>query len=166
MPHLTSIRSVCTQPHSGEAIKTEFQLLNAHRAEIASGLQLTRYRMLKKSKTGNKVLFIDATAEFVRNGNKNKLSDDNRKKILAAYIARTDAEHFASFRDNRFIAENDYNISVSNYVDGKDPREVIDIAKLNAELKTTVARINQLRSDIDTIVSEIEGGDENDSSRL
>jgi len=112
--------------------------------------------VLKKSKTDNKVLFIDATAEFVRNGNKNKLSDDNRKKILAAYIARTDAEHFASFRDNRSIAENDYNISVSNYVDGKDTREVIDIAKLNAELKTTVARINQLRSDIDTIVSEID----------
>ena len=57
------------------------------------------------------------------------------------------------------MAANDYNLSVSSYVEAKDKREVVDIAQLNAELKTTVARIDQLRKDIDAIVAEIEGED-------
>ena len=57
------------------------------------------------------------------------------------------------------VAANDYNLSVSSYVEAKDIREVIDITELNAELKTTVAKIDQLRSEIDLIVAEIEGSE-------
>lgn len=113
--------------------------------------------VLKKSKNDNKTLFIDATAEFVRGGNKNKLSETNRTKILDAYIARTDVEHFASLADNRTIAQNDYNITVSNYVDGKDTREVIDITELNREIARIVSRQQELRTAIDVIVADIEG---------
>ena len=71
--------------------------------------------VLKKSKKDNNTLFIDASAEFVRGGNKNQLSDDNRKKILAAFIERKDSEYFAKLVDNQRIGENDYNIAVSSY---------------------------------------------------
>ncbi len=113
--------------------------------------------VLKKSKKDNKTLFIDASAEFVRGGNKNKLSEANRKKILDAYIARKNEEHFAKLVDNKAIADNDYNISVSSYVVGKDTREVIDIVKLNAEIKEIVKRQNELRVLIDEVVADIEG---------
>ena len=113
--------------------------------------------MLKKSKKDNKTLFIDASAEFVRGGNKNKLSDDNREKILNAFKTRKDADHFARLVDNKTIAENDYNIAVSSYVVQKDTREVIDIKELNAEIKGIVARQNVLRTAIDEIVADIEG---------
>lgn len=113
--------------------------------------------VLKKSKKDNKTLFIDASAEFVRSGNKNELSEENRRKILDAYIARKDAEHFATLADNAAIAENDYNLSVSSYVTQKDTREVIDITKLNAEIKEIVAREQELRTAIDAIVADIEG---------
>lgn len=112
--------------------------------------------VLKKSKKDNKVLFIDASAEFVRGGNKNKLTDKNRKKILDAFAERNDIEYFAKLVDNKNIAENDYNISVSSYVEQEDTREVIDIKELNMEIEKIVARQNELRTAIDKIVRDIE----------
>jgi len=113
--------------------------------------------VLKKSKKDNKTLFIDASAEFVRGGNKNKLSDENRAKILEAFIQRKDIAHFANLVDSKTIAENDYNIAVSTYVAQKDTREVIDITQLNAEIAGIVARQNELRTAIDEIVADLEG---------
>jgi type I restriction enzyme M protein len=113
--------------------------------------------VLKKSKKDNKTLFIDASAEFVRGGNKNKLSDENRAKIMEAFTKREDKAHFAKLVSNKTIEENDYNIAVSTYVAQKDTREVVDIKKLNAEIKEIVARQNELRMAIDEIVADIEG---------
>lgn len=113
--------------------------------------------VLKKSKKDNKILFIDASAEFVRNGNKNKLSEKNRKKILDAFTTRQDAEYFAKFVDNKTIAENDYNIAVSSYVVAEDTREVVNITELNAKISQIVTRQNKLRNAIDEIVGDIEG---------
>ncbi len=114
--------------------------------------------VLKKSKKDNKTLFIDASAEFVRGGNKNKLTDENRARILKAFTARKDDDHFAKLVDNTTIGENDYNIAVSSYVVQKDTREVTDITTLNAEIVRIVARQNELRTAIDEIVADIEGG--------
>ncbi len=113
--------------------------------------------VLKKSKKDNKTLFIDASAEYVRGGNKNKLTDENRAKILDAFAKRKDGAHFAKLVANKTIEENDYNIAVSTYVAQKDTREVIDIKKLNAEIKGIVARQNELRKAIDEIVADLEG---------
>lgn len=113
--------------------------------------------ILKKSKKDNKVLFIDASAEFIRGSAKNTLSDDNRKKILNAYITREDGEYFAKLVDNSAIGENDYNIAVSSYVEQKDNREIVDIKELNTKISEIVKRQNELRKSIDEIVGEIEG---------
>ncbi len=112
--------------------------------------------VLKKSKKDNKILFIDASAEFVRNGNKNKLSETNRLKILEAFSTRKDLEYFAKLVDNKLIAENDYNIAVSSYVTAEDTREVVNITELNAKISQIVARQNELRTAIDKIVADIE----------
>lgn len=112
--------------------------------------------VLKKSKKDNKTLFIDASAEFIHSGNKNKLSEANRAKILAAFIKRQDAEYFAKLVDNQAIAENDYNIAVSSYVVAEDKRGVVDIVKLNSEITRIVSRQNELRQAIDKIVADIE----------
>ncbi len=113
--------------------------------------------VLKKSKKDNKTLFIDASAEFVRGGNKNKLSEANRTKILEAFTTRKDVKYFAKLVDNKTIADNDYNIAVSGYVMGEDTREVVDITELNAKIAKIVARQNELRAAIDKIVADIEG---------
>lgn len=112
--------------------------------------------VLKKSKKDNKTLFIDASAEFIRGGNKNKFSDENRKKILNAFIERKDSEYFAKVVDNKDIALNEYNIAVSSYVVAEDTREVVDIKELNTEIARIVARQNELRTAIDKIVADIE----------
>ncbi len=112
--------------------------------------------VLKKSKNDNKTLFIDASAEFMRGGNKNKLSEENRLKILQAFTARKDHQHFAKLVENKSIEENDYNIAVSSYVVGEDTREVIDITKLNADIARMVGRQNELRTAIDAIVLDLE----------
>ena len=113
--------------------------------------------VLKKSKKDNKTLFIDASNEFVRNGNKNKLTDSNRIKILDAFTNRKDIEHFAKLIENKVIAENDYKIDISSYVDQKDTREVINITELNSKITQIVARQNELRTAIDEIIADIEG---------
>jgi len=113
--------------------------------------------ILKKSKTDNKTLFIDASAEFVRGGNKNKLSEENRTRILEAYTHREDSEYFAQLVSNRAIGENDYNIAVLSYVEQEDTREVVNITELNQEIAQIVSKQNELRISIDAIVADIEG---------
>jgi type I restriction enzyme M protein len=112
--------------------------------------------VLKRSKSDNKTLFIDASAEFVRSGNKNRLNGIHQDKIIDAFAAREDIDHFAKLVDNSVIAENGYNIAVSSYVEAEDTREVIDIKALNAEIGRIVARQSQLRTEIDAIVADLE----------
>ncbi len=113
--------------------------------------------VLKKSKKDNATLFIDASAEFVRGGNKNKLTEPNRKKILNAFVERKDIAHFAHLVPNSDIAENDYNIAVSSYVEQENTTEEVNIEKLNAHIAEIVIRQNKLRTAIDAIVADLEG---------
>ena len=113
--------------------------------------------VLKKSKKDNAVLFIDASAEFTRVGNKNQLAADHQKKVLEAFVARADVPHFARLVPHKDIADNGYNLSVSSYVEQEDTREAVNIQKLNAEIARIVARQSALRTEIDGIVAEIEG---------
>ncbi|GAA4357604.1 type I restriction-modification system subunit M [Microbacterium rhizosphaerae] len=114
--------------------------------------------VLKKSKKDNSVLFIDATDEVIRPGNKNKLSPDNQQAILDAFVAREDVDHFAKLVSNTDLAANGYNIAVPSYVEAKDTREVIDIQNLEAELAKIVARQTELRSAIGEIVADLGAG--------
>ena len=114
--------------------------------------------VLKKSKKDNATLFIDASAEFVRGGNKNKLTDTNRKRILNAYIERKDEAHFSKLVLNSDIANNDYNIAVSSYVEQENTTEEVDIEKLNAHIAEIVNKQNKLRTAIDEIIADLEGG--------
>ena len=113
--------------------------------------------VLRKSKSENSTLFIDASKECVKITNSNKLTDENIAKILAAYEGRTNSDHFVRLVENSEIAEKDYNLSVSSYVEQEDKREVVDIGKLNAEIENIVGRVNVLREEIDAITAEIEG---------
>ncbi len=114
--------------------------------------------VLKKSKKDNSTLFIDASAEFERGGNKNKLSEANRERILNAFIGRKDIDHFTRLVPNSDIANNDYNIAVSSYVEQENTTEEVDIEKLNAHIAEIVIRQNKLRAAIDEIVADLEGG--------
>jgi type I restriction enzyme M protein len=111
--------------------------------------------VLKKSKVDNSVLFIDASSEFVRGGNKNKLTEANQRRIVDAFAARKDIEHFAKLVSNVDLAENSYNIAVSSHVEQEDTREIVDIAALNAEITRIVARQAELRTAIDAIVANL-----------
>lgn len=113
--------------------------------------------VLKKSKTDNSVLFIDASAEFKRVGNKNKLTEANQQHVLDTFTTRESVDHVAALVSNEDIAANDYNIAVSSYVEQEDTREVIDITELNAEIARIVARQQELRASIDEIVADLEG---------
>lgn len=113
--------------------------------------------VLKKSKKDNSTLFINASAEFVRGGNKNKLGQSNQDKVLEAFTKREDIDHFGRLVPNSEIAENDYNLAVSSYIDELDTTIATDITELNADISNIVKRQSQLRTEIDEIVAEIEG---------
>ncbi len=113
--------------------------------------------VLKKSKKSNDILFINASDEFVHIGNKNKLSEENIKKIVETYKNHNNVEHFAKLVNIETIAQHDYNIAVSSYVEQKNTKEAINILELNKEISRIVERQNELRTDIDKIIAEIEG---------
>jgi type I restriction enzyme M protein len=114
--------------------------------------------VLKKSKRDNAVLFIDASAEFARVGNKNKLLPGHQQRILEAFTAREDLAHFTRLVSNEALTENGHVISVSSFVEKKDTRTAVDITSLNAEIARIVARQSELRTAIDAIVADLEGG--------
>ena len=115
--------------------------------------------VLSKHKQDTTTQFIDASNLFKKETNNNVLTDEHIEQIMKVFESKEDVEHFAKSVPFEKVAESDYNLSVSSYVEAKDNREVIDITELNAELKTTVAKIDQLRADIDAIVAEIEGAE-------
>lgn len=112
--------------------------------------------VLSKHKTDNTTQFIDASGLFKKETNTNTLIDEHIKTIMDSFDSKENVEHFAKSVEHDVIAANDYNLSVSSYVEAEDTREVIEITKLNAEIKTTVAKIDQLRKEIDEIIAEIE----------
>ncbi len=111
--------------------------------------------VLKKSKADNSTLFIDASGEFIKVTNSNKLTPDNIQAILDAYTERSDKDHVAKLVPNTEIAEQGYNLSVSTYVEQEDTREKVDIAALNREIEEIVARQQVLRDEIAKIIAEI-----------
>lgn len=115
--------------------------------------------VLSKHKKDTSVQFIDASGLCKKEGNNNILTDAHIKQIMQAFDSKADTDYLAKSVPLEKVAANDYNLSVSSYIKAKDNREIVDITELNAELKTTVSRIDQLRKDIDVIVAEIEGSE-------
>jgi type I restriction enzyme M protein len=113
--------------------------------------------VMKKNKADSRTLFIDASSECIKVTNNNKLTPENIQRIVDTFARREEVAHFSHLVDYEEIAENDYNLSVSTYVEAEDTREKIDIVKLNAEIKEIVAREQVLRDEIDKIIAEIEG---------
>jgi len=113
--------------------------------------------VLSKHKTDMSTQFIDASGLFKKETNNNILTEQHIEQIMQVFDRKNNVDHFAVSVPFEKIKANDYNLSVSSYVEAKDTREVIDIVQLNTELKVTVAKIDQLRKDIDAIVAEIEG---------
>lgn len=112
----------------------------------------------KGKKPHNKTQFIDASGEgfFKKETNNNVLTDEHIDRILEIFEKKENVDHVAAMVDNSLIAANNYNLSISAYVEAEDTREAIDIVKLNAEIAATVKRINALRSDIDSIIKKLE----------
>lgn len=114
--------------------------------------------VLKKSKSVNDVLFIDASKDFVRQGKNNVMTESHRDKIVSMVEERREEQYVSKRVSAEEIAKNDYNLSISSYVEFEDTREKIDITELNAEIAQIVERQSELRTSIDAIVAELEAG--------
>ena len=111
---------------------------------------------LKKNKSDTNIAFIDASKEFQKVTNNNKLSDTNINNIYNFYKERIDIDHIVKLASYDMVKDNNYNLSVSTYVEKEDTREVIDINVLNNQIKEIVAKEDELRKEIDKIIKEIE----------
>lgn len=113
--------------------------------------------ILKKNRKDNKISFIDASEIYTKATNNNKLSEENIQTILKYYTDRESVNHKVSVVEQEAIAEEEYNLSVSTYVEAEDTREKIDIKVLNKQIEEIVAKEDELRKSIDKIIKEIEG---------
>lgn len=114
--------------------------------------------VMKRGKTDSQTMFIDASNEYVKVTNNNKLTQNHIQKIVEIYTKREEVKYFSHLATFEEISENDYNLSVSTYVEVEDTREKIDIIELNDEITKIVAKEQGLRDKIDMIIAEIEGG--------
>lgn len=112
--------------------------------------------VLSKHKTDASIQFIDASRYFKKETNNNILTAEHIEQILQHFAAKADVPHIACNIAQETIRANDYNLAVSSYVEAEDTREIIDIAQLNADIRATVAKIDQLRREIDDVIAEIE----------
>ena len=115
--------------------------------------------VLKKNKSDNRVCFIDASQEFIHEGNKNKLSEANVSKIYEAHRQKEEIAHFCHIVTTKEIEQEDFNLSVSTYVEQEDTREQVDIAILNKQIADIVSRQQTLRTQLDAIIKELEEGE-------
>ena len=111
----------------------------------------------KGKKPDGNVLFIDASNEFVKNGNKNLLEQQNIDTIVNAFIDRKDEQYFTKLVSNEDILANDCNLSVSSYVEQEDTREKIDIKAVNKDIIKVVNDVNRLREKVNGFIKEMEG---------
>ena len=116
--------------------------------------------VLKKNKIDNSTLFIDVSKEAVKVTNNNRLTNENIENILKIFENREDVQYISRLVSTKEIEENNYNLSVSTYVEKEDTREVIDIKELNKQLDEIVERENILRDEISKIIAEIEADHE------
>ena len=114
--------------------------------------------VLKKNKQDNNILFIDASNEFVRGSNKNKLSDENIKNILTLIKNRTNEENKSVLVTYEEISNNSYNLSVNSYLKVTSDEEEIDIVELNKKIKEIVEKQDKVRKELDQIIEELESG--------
>ncbi|MGO4549923.1 type I restriction-modification system subunit M [Lysobacter sp. 2RAF19] len=115
--------------------------------------------VLAKNKTDTRTQFIDASNLFKKETNNNVLLDDHIEQIMRAFDSKVDVDHFSQSVLVERIAANDYNLTVSSYLEAKETRDVVNIVQLNAELKDTVASIDRLRKQTDALVADIEGAE-------
>ena len=112
--------------------------------------------VLKKNKSDNNILFVDASEEFVRNTNKNKLSEENINNIINLLKDRKSVENKSYLATYDEVKENDYNISVNSYLKSNNEDNVIDIEEVNKKLTEIVPRQQQIRTELDEIIKELE----------
>ena len=120
----------------------------------------TAIMVLRKNKTDNKIHFIDASKEFVRYDIKNKLSDANLNRIIESVRYKTNEPYFSVYVDINDVVAKEYNLSVNTYLESENTQEVVDIVKLNQEIKEIVSKVDTLRKSIDDIIGDLEGDDE------
>ncbi|MDD3452703.1 MAG: type I restriction-modification system subunit M [Bacilli bacterium] len=112
--------------------------------------------VIKKSKIDNNILFINASDEFVRNTNKNKLSDDNISNIIDLLKNRVNIDNKCYLANYDEVKENDYNISVNSYLKIDSEQEEVDIKELNKNIEEIVSRQRKIRTELDKIILELE----------
>ena len=120
----------------------------------------TAIMVLRKNKKDNKIHFVDASKEYVRIDIKNKLAPANITKILDSVRYKTNSNHFSRYVDVSDVVEKEYNLAVNTYIETENNNQVIDIIKLNQEIKDIVKKVDFLRKSIDEIVADLEGDDE------
>ena len=112
--------------------------------------------VLKRNKTDNNILFVDASDECVRNTNKNKLSDENINNIINVLKDRKSIENKSYLATYEEVKDNDYNISVNSYLKTNCEDNTIDIKAVNEKLSQVVPRQQKIREELEAIIKELE----------
>lgn len=112
--------------------------------------------ILKKNRTERDVLFIDASKEFIKEKNQNKLTKENIDRIVNTYKNRENIDKYAHLAEFNEIKDNDFNLNIPRYVDTFEEEEPIDIEQLSKEIVSLNNEIKQAESEFRSMLDELE----------
>ena len=111
--------------------------------------------VFRKDRTTNDILFIDASQNFEKGKNQNRLRDEDIQTIIDTYAARKDVDKFAHVATLDEIKENDYNLNIPRYVDTFEEEEPIDLDEVNRELESNAKEMERLQKELQTMIDQL-----------
>lgn len=108
----------------------------------------TTILVFKKNRKTKDIFFIDASNEFEKGKNQNKLTHENINKIIATYKNRGDVDKYAHVASLEEIKENEFNLNIPRYVDTSEEEQVIDLDEVNKQLEQDKQEIAELEAKI------------------
>jgi type I restriction enzyme M protein len=114
----------------------------------------------KDRKEKEKILFIDAALHFVKNGNKNAMTEDQAQAIINTYKSKEELDKYSRLVELEEIKKNDYNLNVSRYLDTSEPEELIDLSVVKSTLSNLNKKLEEYELEIEEMVAQLEPVDE------
>ncbi|MBR3216869.1 MAG: N-6 DNA methylase, partial [Exiguobacterium sp.] len=118
--------------------------------------------ILKKNRETRDVLFIDASKDFVKGKNQNKLSTEHIERIVETYKKRENVDKYAYVANFDEIKANDFNLNIPRYVDTFEEEEQIDLATIGSELKAIREKKTELEANLCEMISSLQYSKENE----
>lgn len=111
--------------------------------------------VFKKKREQSDVLFIDASKEFVKDKNQNKLKDENIDKIVKTYENFETIDKYSYLATLKDLKENEFNLNIPRYVDSFEEEEPIDMEDAKNRMSQIDKELDEVKAKMESYLKEL-----------